>query len=75
MSVRIVIPGNDMAFVESEDPDLLPMLKALGMPDNCTRFRLTFQVNAAVEAEATFYPDIGSGSYVQVVKKYKLVQE
>jgi hypothetical protein len=62
-----------MAFVESEDPDLLPMLKALGMPDNCTRFRLTFQVNAAVEAEATFYPDVGSD--VQVFKKYKLVQE
>lgn len=43
-------------MIPSTDPDLYRVLRQLGMPDNCSKFVLTVEVDSPVKIEATFWP-------------------
>ena len=55
------------------DPDLLRLLRALGMPERCTKFVLVVDMDNGVRARATFFPEVDSA--VPVTKTYKLVEK
>lgn len=64
-----------MALMDSGDPFILNLLKAIGAPPNVTKLSLHAEVNRAVEVTLTFYPEIKPGvrdELVQQVERYRL---
>jgi hypothetical protein len=65
--------------VESDDDEIIRVLKAMGMPRNCTKFILIAEVDQPVKVIATyfpepnFHPDIGIQRML-VTKRFKLTE-
>lgn len=60
----------------STDDDVVKFLKALGMPEGCTRFELVAECNQPVRAVATFYPSWPPADGEELItRRFKLVEE
>lgn len=54
----------------SDDPEVLELLRRLGMPDNCVQFQLIAGIKSPLQVVATYYPDLDADP---VTRKFKLV--
>lgn len=51
-----------------------PLIKALGLPDNCTSFTLRLEAMKIVAVECTYHPRIDASALVAAFAEYELVK-